>query len=145
MSSKKDKKSYEDIIFLFIGEGYKKSWCINYVEKHDLNNCQFHNYVDTTKLGLTHSLMHIGLVSLSPGQEGLSVPSKMYGLLSAEVPILAIMSENTETALVISENNCGKVVRPGGVNDLKNEILELYNKPNIRTLMGKNGRKLIDE
>ena len=135
----------EDIIFVFIGEGYKKTWCMEYANKFGLINCQFHGYVDRNDLALSHSLMDVGLVSLSLGQEGLSVPSKMYGILAAETPVIAVMSEKTETAKVLFENSCGKVVNPGASKELKNEIMYFYDNPNEKIKMGKNGRKAVND
>jgi glycosyltransferase involved in cell wall biosynthesis len=89
--------------------------------------------------------MDVGLVSLSLGQEGLSVPSKMYGILAAETPVIAVMSEKTETAKVLFENSCGKVVNPGASKELKNEIMYFYDNPNEKIKMGKNGRKAVND
>ena len=83
----------ENLQFVFIGEGYKKTWCMEYANKFGLINCQFHGYVDRNDLALSHSLMDVGLVSLSLGQEGLSVPSKMYGILAAETPVIAVIAK----------------------------------------------------
>jgi len=145
MKAVKGLKDYRQINFSFIGEGYKKKWCIDYAEKWQLKNCHFHTYVDRKDLALSHSLMDIGLVSLSLGQEGLSVPSKMYGILASETPVIAVMSDETETAKVLIENDCGRVVAPGASDKLINEIIYFYNNPDIRIKMGQNGRKAIDE
>ena len=145
METAKQLHDKEDIIFVFIGEGYKKTWCMEYANKFGLINCQFHGYVDRNDLALSHSLMDVGLVSLSLGQEGLSVPSKMYGILAAETPVIAVMSEKTETAKVLFENSCGKVVNPGASKELKNEIMYFYDNPNEKIKMGKNGRKAVND
>jgi len=135
---------YRQINFLFIGEGYKKNWCIDYAEKWQLKNCHFYTYVDRKDLALSHSLMDIGLVSLSLGQEGLSVPSKMYGILASETPVIAVMSNNSETSKMIEENKCGISVKPGDHEMLIDKILFIYNNDAQKIQMGKNGRKAID-
>ena len=134
----------KNIVFLFIGEGHKKSWMIEYAERHGLTNCQFHSYVERERLGDMLSCADIGLVSLLEGQEGLSVPSKCFGLMAAGIPVIGIMPSNSEIALVIKEEQCGIVVPPSDIDGLVSAIMELYNKPQLCVEMGVNGRKGID-
>jgi len=145
MKAAKELADYKDIVFLFIGEGYKKKWMEEYANKWKLANCQFHTYVDRKDLRFSMACAHIGLVSLAACQEGLSVPSKTFGILSAGVPVIGIMSRKSEIALIIEENNCGIVVEPGNVKDLVNVILKLYTDRDLREKMGKNGRKAINK
>ncbi len=143
MEAAKGLEEYEDIVFLFIGDGYKKKWMEDYSRKEKLTNCQFHNYVDRNDLRYSISCSHVGLVSLLPGQEGLSVPSKTLTMLSAGVPIIGIMTENNEIASIITENHCGIIVEPGDVKGLVNAIYRLYSDTNLRKLMGKKGREAV--
>jgi glycosyltransferase involved in cell wall biosynthesis len=126
MKAAKKLMNYRDIIFLFVGEGYKRKWMKRYAEKWNLTNCQFHTYVERENYNLSLSCADIGLVSLASGQEGLSVPSKTFGFLSAGLPVIAIMSSKSEIALMIKESNCGLVIEPGDVNGLIDSILSLY-------------------
>jgi len=144
METAKVLKNHNNIHFLFIGEGYKKSWMMDFAKRWGLANCQFHTYVERERLCLSHNCFTVGLVSLAKGQEGLSVPSKMYGILAAEKPVIAIMSRNTETAMVLEENDCGIVVEQGKVNALVEAILNFYRNPELCEAMGKNGREAID-
>jgi len=139
----KNLKKYKDILFLFIGEGYKKRWMKEFAIKWKLTNCQFNTYVNRNDLGLSLACAHVGLVSLLRGQEGLSVPSKTFGILAAGVPVIVIMSRTSEIALIIEENNCGTVVEPGDVQGLVNAILMLYNDAYLRKELGKNALEAI--
>lgn len=144
MEAAKILKEYKDIVFLFIGEGHKKQWIMEFADKWKLANCQFHSYVDRENLGFSLSCAHVGLVSLAIEQEGLSVPSKTFGLMAAGVPVIAIMSSDSEIAKVVTEEDCGLVIKPGNVTDLSNALLDLYNKPERQKKMGVNARKAID-
>ena len=136
-------KKYEDIRFLFIGEGYKKRWMKEFAKDQKLTNCQFSTYVNRNDLGSSLACADVGLVSLSRGQEGLSVPSKTFGILAAGVPAIAIMSRTSEIASIIEENNCGIVVEPGDVQGLADSILMLYNDTNFRKELGRNAVEAI--
>jgi len=145
MTAAKELGNYDDIIFLFVGEGHKKQSIMDYAKKWNLMNCQFHSYVDKELLGSLLSCADVGLVSLKKGQEGLSVPSKTFGIMAAGVPVLAIMSPFSEIARIIKEEKCGVVIEPVDVEELVNVILKFYNNYNELKFMGKNGRNAISK
>lgn len=144
MEAVNDLHGYQDIVFLFIGEGYKKSWMIAFAKQRQLTNCQFHSYVEREQLGFSLSCAQVGLVSLAKGQEGLSVPSKTFGLMAVGIPIIAIMDKKSEIARIILEEECGIVVEPGEKTDLLNAILALYNSRQKLESMGKNALRAIE-
>ena len=140
----KKMKEEDQFRFLFIGEGFKKKWLINYVKINGLSNCIIDTYVPREYLHFVLKTFDLGLVSLSQGQEGLSVPSKTFGLLSAGVPVVAIMNKSSEIALVIEEESCGIVVPPGDPAGLVENILALEQNRERLSEMKSNARKAVD-
>ncbi len=118
-------QNHEDILFLFVGEGYKKATMQESVKIWRLNNCRFFTYVHRSELRNLYDCADIGLVTLQKGQEGLSVPSKTFGYMAAGLPVVAVISEKSEIALVIQEFECGQVIPPGDKGELANSILQL--------------------
>jgi len=145
MEAAKMLKDKTGIVFLFVGEGQKKRWMQEIAKKWQLTNCRFYSYVAKEDLGYMLTCADVGLVSLSKGVEGLSVPSKFYGVLSAEVPVIAIMSEGSEPALVVKENNCGFVIEPGNAGELVRSIFCLYNNRELYKTFARNSRNVIDK
>ncbi|UCD51488.1 MAG: glycosyltransferase family 4 protein [Phycisphaerales bacterium] len=137
-------KDERDIVFLFVGEGHKKQWAIQWARAKGLGNCQFHGYVAREELGHLLALADVGLVSLLDGQEGLSVPSKTYGLMAAGVPVLAVMSGISEVARMVDEVSCGVWVHPGAQEELAQEIRRFRGDPRRVHAMGVKGRRAID-
>jgi len=133
-----------DIVFLFIGEGHKKVKIQGLASKWGLKNCQFHTYVEREDLGLSLRCADIGLVSLLEGQEGLSVPSKAFGLMAAGLPVIGVMSNRSEIARIIVEEQCGVVTKPGDPEGLARAVLYLYNDRSRLAFMGRNGRDAIN-
>jgi len=136
-------QAQKDLVFLFIGEGHKKRWMIDYTQKRGMTNCQFHSYVKREELGLALACSQLGLASLLSEQVGLSVPSKIFGFMAAGVPIIGVLPSSSEAALVISEEKCGLVVRPGDAAGLAAAILRLKGDPEARAVMAKNARQAI--
>jgi glycosyltransferase involved in cell wall biosynthesis len=138
-------KSDRRIVFLFVGEGHKKRWAMEYARQHGLENCRFQTYVEREELGHLLALADLGLVSLSDGQEGLSVPSKTFGLMAARVPVLAVVPEACEIARIVKEEGCGVWVRPGDAGGLSNRISELSQDSRRLQVMGENGLRAIQD
>jgi len=138
MEAIKEMKNNKHIHFLLIGDGYKKQWMMDYASEHNLTNCQFHSFVKQEELNQSLNCAHVGLVSLLEGQEGLSVPSKTFGILGAGIPVIAIMSPTSEIARIIQENDCGIVLAPGDAAALSASILSLFSDPEYRQRLGKN-------
>lgn len=138
-------REHEDICFLFVGEGYKKKWCMEFVENRGLRNCIFQTYVDREELGALLNDFDVGLVSLLAGQEGLSVPSKTFGLMAASKPTIAVMSGRSEIARILVESKAGLVVDPGDAAGLERCVLELRDGHERRRNMGRNARAALEE
>lgn len=138
-------KDEDNMCFLFVGEGHKKQATMEYATRHNLQNCQFHTYVAREDLGHLMHLADVGIVSLLEGQEGLSVPSKAFGLMAAGVPIVAVMSAKSEVARIVREESCGTLVKPGEEKVLANSILQLYNDRAQLEQMSTNASRAINE
>ncbi len=137
-------QEYKDMEFVLVGEGDRKGFVETYVAEKNLSNCQVHTYVAREDLGFSLSSADIGLVSLGEGHEGLSVPSKTYGIMAAGVPVVAVMSSSSEIAMMIQEEKCGVVVKPGDSEGLAAAILSLYNDRKRLSLMAANARLAIE-
>jgi hypothetical protein len=67
---------------------------------------------------------------MSPGWEGIVVPSKLYGCIRTGRPVLFIGPENADTAREIRANDWGGVLPPGASGELvAAAILELAARP----------------
>lgn len=129
-------KDEPDIVFIFVGGGHKRAWCEGFAAEHGLSNCQFYDYVARPDLPLLLESADAGLVSLIAGQEGLSVPSKTYGLFAAGLPVIAVMPAHGEIARVITEEHCGAVVQNGDGPGLALCIKDLRDHAEKRNAMG---------
>jgi colanic acid biosynthesis glycosyl transferase WcaI len=56
---------------------------------------------------------HVHVVGLARGLAGYIVPSRMWGVLAAGRPVIAAAEDESETAQVVRETECGVVVPPG--------------------------------
>jgi hypothetical protein len=72
----------------------------------------------------------VHLITMSPGWEGIVVPSKLYGCVRTGRPVLFIGPENADTAREILGNDWGAVLPPGSSGEkVAAAILELAARP----------------
>lgn len=87
---------------------------------------------------------HVGLVSLSPGMLGLGVPSKVYNLLAAGKPIIAVVDEDSEIGRLVVDEQVGWVVPPGDPIALANTVREAYEMRELLPKIGARCRRLAE-
>lgn len=95
------------IHFLFIGEGEKKSELIQRASAEALNNVHFLPYQPEQDFAQIVLQADTCLVTLQPGLDAYSAPSRAYTFLSAGTPIIALMPQDTELAKLVTDEKCG--------------------------------------
>ncbi len=131
----------EDIHFLLAGSGAKKAWLVRTVAERKLTNVTVADRVPREDLPELLTAGDVGLIPFVPGMSGVSVPSRLYNMLAAGMPILALADAHSELALVVSEENVGVVVPPGNLAALEQTILQLAAQPEARTGMARRARR----
>ncbi len=138
-------KDNADIYFLFIGDGAKKSWLIESVEKRNLKNVVIKSFYSRERHSDVHNACDIAVVSFIPGMAGISVPSRIYNIMAAGKPILAITDPESELAMVVQEENIGWVVTSYQARDVVDIIITARGNKEMLFEMGKQARKAAEE
>ncbi len=133
------------ILFAIIGEGARKKWLEERARAMGLNNVIFLPYQPLENLGQSLSAADLHLIPLAPGAAGCLVPSKIYGILAAGRPFIAMMEENAEVAQIAREDAVGFVVRPGDVDALIGAIRGAVDAPEQLKQMGMRARRLAEQ
>ncbi|HDL01805.1 MAG TPA: glycosyltransferase WbuB, partial [candidate division Zixibacteria bacterium] len=129
------------IHFLLIGGGGKLSKIKEMARSYKLHNVTLLPYQPRENLRNSLSAAHVSLISLEKGAEGLSVPSKLYGILASRRPAIAIMAKDSEVAITLKEFRCGLVTPPKDVAELVKAITWLKSNECERKAMGERGYK----
>jgi glycosyltransferase involved in cell wall biosynthesis len=141
----KEFQHYSDLVFLFIGEGAKKKEMEDYVKKEKLSNVRFLPYQPLELIKYSLNVADIHLVVNQKGIKGVSVPSKIYGVLAAGKPILGVLEEGSEAQILIEKSKAGIVVEPLNYQGISEAIKTFYYlDENKKKLMGLNGRSYLD-
>ena len=138
-------KDREDVVFAFVGDGTVKDKVEAYVNENNLNNVTFIPYQDKADLIYSLNAADIHWVVNAKGIKGVSVPSKLYGVMAAGKPVLGVLDEGSEARLIVEESNCGVCIEPGSYKEIKNKInYILENKQKIKSL-GQKGRIYLEQ
>jgi glycosyltransferase involved in cell wall biosynthesis len=83
----------------------------------------------------------VAILSLVPGMLGLAVPSRTYNLMAAGKPIIALVSECSEVAMVVREEGIGWVVEPGDVEKAVQALQAARGSKKLLIEMGSRARQ----
>jgi len=134
----------ERILFAMIGEGARKKWLEERARSMGLPNVIFLPYQPLENLAESLTAADLHLIPLAPGAAGCLVPSKIYGILAAGRPFIAMMEASAEVAQIAREDAVGFVVRPGDVDGLIGAIREAVDAPERLKQMGVRARRLAE-
>ncbi len=130
----------EGVFYVMIGDGIRKKELQNIILSNNISNITFLPFQPTRNLSEVLTSCHVALVSLRKGMEGMAVPSKIYGILAAGIPVIALVPEESEISYIIKEEKCGIVVNPDDHEGMNNAIKKLKSDILLRQKLGKNGR-----
>jgi colanic acid biosynthesis glycosyl transferase WcaI len=133
------------IVFVFIGGGKQFDKLAKCVHAHKLDRTfRFFPYQDRAVLKYSLSAPDVHWVSLPPKVEGLIFPSKLYGIIAAGRPVIAVTAMEGEMASLVREYDCGFAIAPGDSDGLCRTILFLAEDVQSRNRMGTRARAMLD-
>ena len=129
------------IAFLMIGGGHHTTVLKERAEAAGLTNLVFQPYQPREALAASLSAADLHWVSLKPELEGLIVPSKVYGILAAGRPILAVCAGDGEIARLVAQHGCGLHSEPGDPAAFAAHVRALADSPERARALGEAARR----
>lgn len=114
----------KDIVFMIFGWGARRAALEKAIADRSLDNVKLLGSVPRNEVSDWLNAGDAGLVSMMPGMSGVSVPSRMYNMLAAGQPFLAVTDPEAELAQMILEEEVGWVVAPQDAKGLAAAIRE---------------------
>lgn len=130
------------VLFHFVGGGPDKPALEYKCGQLGLRNVVFLPYQTGQRFLDIMAAADISVTSLTPGLEGLAVPSKTYSILASGRPVLALCSEASEVAWIVRSAQCGWVVH--SAEGVVKAISEAFENKSVLESMGMNARKWYD-
>lgn len=131
--------------FLLIGGGAKQAWVTRQIGEQGLTNITLLGHRPRSESHDFLNACDVALISFVPGMAGIGVPSRMYNVLAAGKPIIAVADEDSELALVVREEQIGWVVDPADPAALAEVIREARRQPDVLLEMGRRARRAAEQ
>ena len=137
-------KSFPSIAFVINGDGAARKSLQDKAENENIDNVHFADYQPIERLSEVLASGDIHVVPLKTGLASVSVPSKMYSILSAGRPVLAAIDSNTEIPRTLAESGAGIAVAPDNEADFISALQILISDGVKRDEMGALGRTWVE-
>lgn len=142
-------KDCKDMVFAFIGEGAMKKKMQEYAEQHGLiasGQVCFLPFQPKEDLKYSLNAADVHLVVNQKGIKGVSVPSKIYGVMAAGKPVLGVLEEGSEAHRLIVDSYCGLVAEPQQYDDVAVHLRTMYEMDRAELQqVGHNGRHYLEK
>ena len=87
----------------------------------------------------------VHIVTIKRGLEGVVVPSKLYSILAAGRPVLAVAPASSDAARIVAESGCGLAADPDDPAAVAAAIRELRSDPARLCKMGRRARETAEK
>ena len=126
---------------IIVGEGSDKSKCQQEAKRFRSSNIHFISDPIAENVPLLQSMADVFLLPLKKGAGMSSIPSKLAAYMFSGKPILATVDAESDTAVAITQAQCGWVGEPENVAWLADKMRKaLKLSTNEITQLGKNAR-----
>ena len=137
-------KSMPNIAFVINGDGAARKSLQDRAKNENIGNVYFADYQPIERLSEVLASGDIHVVPLKTGLASVSVPSKMYSILSAGRPVLAAIDSDTEIPRTLAESGAGIAVAPDNEADFISALQILISSGVKRDEMGALGRTWVE-
>jgi colanic acid biosynthesis glycosyl transferase WcaI len=86
----------------------------------------------------------VGVITYRRGLAGFSLPSKLFAAMCAGRPVIGAVDDDSETARIIKNAQCGLCVQPESPAELAEAVLLLKKSPEVTMEMGRKGREYVE-
>jgi|SRR5580658_3088048 colanic acid biosynthesis glycosyl transferase WcaI len=124
--------------FVFIGDGANRSALQSRASA--LPNVRFLPFRPASEIPQVMAAGDVHIVTVRRGLEGVVVPSKLYSILAAGRPVLAVAASGSDVARIVSESGCGLVADPDDPDAVAAAVRELRSEPVRLAEMGRRAR-----
>lgn len=129
----------ENIQFIFFGNGVYEPTLKRKIKENKLKNFSVFPLQPVNRISEVYGVGDIDIVSLEKGMTKLALPSKLWSVMSAGRPVLSVFDKESRIAKMI-DGRFGFNVDGYTENEIASLIIELKNKPDILSEMGRTAR-----
>ena len=118
-----DKTRDLNVEYVVIGEGAKKGYVEEEIQKRGLNKLHLLPYQPRELMPAILSYSDASFIFMAPEMDGDGFPSKVYTIMACERPMLILSGENTPIVNFLKEEGCAKLITERDFDKKVDEIV----------------------
>ena len=128
----------EDVGLVFVGDGAQRAQVQALAAGS--GNIRFLEFFPASKIPSVLAAADVHVITVKRGLEGVVVPSKMYGILAAGKPVVAVAPEETDAVSLGIQRGFAVAADPDRPAEVVNAVRALASDPNKLRAMGEAAR-----
>jgi glycosyltransferase involved in cell wall biosynthesis len=124
---------------VFVGEGAQRPFLEQ--KASSIRNVRFLPFRPLEEVPYVLASADLHVVTVKEGMEGLVVPSKVYPILMAGRPVLAVAPLGSDIARIVEKYRCGLVASPNEPQAVAKALLWARDHPEDLAEMGRRARE----
>jgi colanic acid biosynthesis glycosyl transferase WcaI len=129
----------ENIALIFVGEGANRARL--QAAAQDSTIVRFLPFRPAAEIPLVMAAGDVHIICVRRGLEGVVVPSKLYSVLAAGRPVLAVASEESDVVRIVRVARCGLAADPDDPASVAAALRKMRDDPRELTAMGVRARE----
>lgn len=138
-----DKTRDLNVEYIVIGEGAKRGYVEEEIQKRDLQKLHLLPYQPRELMPAILSYSDLNFIFMSPKIDRDGFPSKVYTIMACEKPLLVMSGKDTPIVNFLEDKGCAKLVTNNSVEEMAEWLLNITREE--LQAMGKKGLKTIEE
>jgi glycosyltransferase involved in cell wall biosynthesis len=130
--------------FVFLGSGAKRDWLVTEAHSRGLSNVTVLGPRPRSDQPNFLNACDVAIISFVHGMAGVSVPSRMYNILAAGKPIVAVADPQSELAQVVVQEGVGWLVAPENAVGMASAIRDAMADPVRLTAIAARARRVVE-
>ncbi len=136
-------RPYQDMYYFIIGEGSHRQQVEKYAKDKVLTNLTFLPFMSQEHYFEMLQDIDVSFVAQKPGVGDVFFPGKLLGIMAMGKPLLVSADLGSELATVVTDVGCGLVSAPGDLESLFQNVVSLYERPDLCEALGYNGYRYV--
>ena len=129
----------ENIALIFVGEGANRARLQTAAQGS--TNVRFLPFRPAAEIPMVMAAGDVHIICVRRGLEGVVVPSKLYSVLAAGRPVLAVASEESDVVRIVRDARCGLAADPDDPASVAAALRKMRDNPSELTEMGVRARE----
>jgi glycosyltransferase involved in cell wall biosynthesis len=100
-------------------------------------------YQDKKDLIYSLNAADVHIVTNAKGIKGVSVPSKIYGVLATDIPIWGILEKGSEAWNIIEQSGCGVLAEAGDYDAIRRSLIKMIEEKEAFVQTHSTGRQYL--